>query len=79
MSFLYSDPLPVKQWMPIDEYADQPFVKKNSGFDYVAKVCLAKANNNYTGLSAIPTYSSSGKKTYLYSKLDIWTPNDTFL
>ncbi|KAG7022790.1 Nudix hydrolase 2 [Cucurbita argyrosperma subsp. argyrosperma] len=59
------------KWMPIDEYADQPFVKKNSGFDYVAKVCLAKANNNYTGLSAIPTYSSSGKKTYLYSKLDI--------
>lgn len=59
--------------MPIDEYADQPFVKNNSGFDYVAKVCLAKASDNYTGLSAKPTYSASGKMTYLYSKLETWT------
>ncbi|XP_004144549.1 nudix hydrolase 7 [Cucumis sativus] len=59
------------KWMPIDEYADQPFVKENSGFDYVAKVCLAKANNSYNGLSAMPTYSASGKMTFLYSKHEI--------
>lgn len=55
------------KWMPIDEYADQPFVKRNPGFDYVAKICLAKANDSYTGLLATPTYSPSGKMTYLYS------------
>ncbi|XP_022136268.1 nudix hydrolase 2-like isoform X2 [Momordica charantia] len=59
------------KWMPIDEYADQPFVRANSAFDYVAKVCVAKANNDYTGLSANPTFSSSGKLSYLYSKLKI--------
>ncbi|XP_022969181.1 nudix hydrolase 7-like isoform X1 [Cucurbita maxima] len=59
------------KWMPIEEYADQPFVKENSGFDYVAKICLARANDSYTGFSAKPAYSASGKRTYIYSKLEI--------
>lgn len=54
------------QWMPVEEYAAQPFVKQNSGFDSVAKICLEKLDRNYTGFSPLPTVSSSGKKTCLY-------------
>ncbi|KAK4279086.1 hypothetical protein QN277_016841 [Acacia crassicarpa] len=54
------------KWMPIEDYAAQPFVKQNSGFDSVAKICVEKLNGNYTGFTHLPTFSSSGKKTYLY-------------
>lgn len=54
------------QWMPVDDYAAQPFVKENELFDFIAKICLAKLDGNYTGLSKVPTTTSSGKKTYLY-------------
>lgn len=54
------------QWMPVEEYAGQPFVQKNELFDFIAKTCLAKLDGNYTGFSNILTSTSSGKKTYLY-------------
>uniref|UniRef100_A0A5B6ZLP9 Putative nudix hydrolase 2-like n=1 Tax=Davidia involucrata TaxID=16924 RepID=A0A5B6ZLP9_DAVIN len=57
------------QWMPIEEYAAQPFVQKHDQFSYVAKICLAKKDNHYAGFSAVPTTTGfSAKKSYLYFK-----------
>lgn len=52
--------------MPIEEYAAQPFVKKNPIFDSVANICIAKKDMKYTGLSPFATTSSSGKTSFLY-------------
>ncbi|KAK3022461.1 LOW QUALITY PROTEIN: hypothetical protein RJ639_046336 [Escallonia herrerae] len=41
-----------QQWMPIEEYAAQPFVQKHSGFSYIVRICLAKKDNRH---SAVPT------------------------
>ncbi|KAI3675138.1 hypothetical protein L1987_84723 [Smallanthus sonchifolius] len=30
------------QWMAVEEYANQPFIKKHKSFDYIAKICVAK-------------------------------------
>lgn len=54
------------QWMPVEEYAAQPFVKKNPQFDSVANICLAKIDVKYTGLSPFSATSSSGKHNILY-------------
>ncbi|KAK4279082.1 hypothetical protein QN277_016838 [Acacia crassicarpa] len=54
------------QWMPIEDYAAQPFVKQNLGFGSIAKICLEKLDGKYTGFTPLPTISTSGKKTYLY-------------
>ena len=53
--------------MLVEEYAAQPFVQKHKFFDYVAKICLAKNDTDYTGFSAVSTTTDfSGKKSYLY-------------
>ncbi|CAK9167200.1 unnamed protein product [Ilex paraguariensis] len=55
------------QWMLAEEYAAQPFVQKHKLFDYVAKICLAKKDKDYTGFSAVSTSTVfSGKKSNLY-------------
>jgi len=54
------------QWMPIEDYAAQPFVQEHENFDFVAKVCSSKLDGNYTGFSNVLMSTSSGKKTYLY-------------
>ncbi|KOM46360.1 hypothetical protein LR48_Vigan07g006400 [Vigna angularis] len=54
------------QWMPVEDYAAQPFVQEHEQFDFVAKICSSKLDGNYTGFSNVPTCTSSGKKTYLY-------------
>lgn len=60
------------EWMPVEEYAAQPYVQKHKLFDYVAKICIAKKDNKYTGFSALPTATgSSAKKTYLYSHYQV--------
>ncbi|BAT80488.1 hypothetical protein VIGAN_03007600 [Vigna angularis var. angularis] len=53
-------------WMPVEDYAAQPFVQEHEQFDFVAKICSSKLDGNYTGFSNVPTCTSSGKKTYLY-------------
>ncbi|CAI8602548.1 unnamed protein product [Vicia faba] len=58
------------KWMPVEDYAAQPFVQENELFDFIAKICLSKLNDNYTGFSNVPTTTSSGKKTYLYLNND---------
>ncbi|KAK9924332.1 hypothetical protein M0R45_032709 [Rubus argutus] len=54
------------QWMPVEDYAAQPFVKQNKLFDYVAEICLAKTDKHYTGFTPLATTTSSGKPSYLY-------------
>ncbi|KAK6919207.1 NUDIX hydrolase domain [Dillenia turbinata] len=55
------------KWMPIEEYAAQPFVREHELFDYVAKICLAKKDREYAGFSSVPTTTGfSSKKSYLY-------------
>ncbi|KAL5095914.1 hypothetical protein RYX36_000241 [Vicia faba] len=58
------------KWMPVEDYAAQPFVQENELFDFIVKICLSKLNDNYTGFSNVPTTTSSGKKTYLYLNND---------
>ncbi|CAI8599204.1 unnamed protein product [Vicia faba] len=58
------------KWMPVEDYAAQPFVQENELFDFIAKICLSKLNDNYTSFSNVPTTTSSGKKTYLYLNND---------
>ncbi|GJR35514.1 NUDIX hydrolase 2-like protein [Tanacetum coccineum] len=56
------------QWMPVEEYANQPFIKKHKSFDYIAKICMAKKDNKYFGFSALSTATATSAKTsYLYS------------
>ncbi|KAF9685647.1 hypothetical protein SADUNF_Sadunf03G0076200 [Salix dunnii] len=55
------------QWMPIEEYVAQPYNQKHESFSNIAKICLSKSKRNYTGFSAVPMASSSGKKiSYSY-------------
>ncbi|XP_021805899.1 nudix hydrolase 2-like [Prunus avium] len=54
------------QWMPVEEYAAQPFIRQNKMFDYVAEICLAKSDKDYAGFSPMRTTTSSGKRSYLY-------------
>ncbi|KAK7860065.1 nudix hydrolase 2, partial [Quercus suber] len=62
------------QWMPITEYAAQPFVQNHELTKYLIEICLAKIDGVYPGLSPVPTAtpmprtssSSDKKKAYLY-------------
>ncbi|GAV68460.1 NUDIX domain-containing protein, partial [Cephalotus follicularis] len=54
------------QWMPIAEYAAQAFVQNNENFNSVAKICLAKSEKDYACFSPMPTFTTSGKRSYLY-------------
>ncbi|KAM5580364.1 nudix hydrolase 7-like [Rosa sericea] len=54
------------QWMPIEDYAAQPFVKQNKPFNDVAQICMAKSDKDYTGFTPLGTTTSSGKANYLY-------------
>ncbi|KAK7299817.1 hypothetical protein RJT34_10645 [Clitoria ternatea] len=54
------------QWIPVEDYAAQPFVQENELFDFITKICISKLDGNYTGFSNVHTRTSSGKSTYLY-------------
>ncbi|XP_060213829.1 nudix hydrolase 2-like isoform X1 [Lycium barbarum] len=55
------------QWMPMEEYAAQPFVKKHEMFNKIAEICLAKKDNKYSGFSnVLMTSGFSAKRSYLY-------------
>ncbi|KAK4439698.1 Nudix hydrolase 10 [Sesamum alatum] len=42
------------QWMPITEYAAQPFPPECSIFKYAADICLAKVDRGYSGFTPLP-------------------------
>ncbi|KAI8557909.1 hypothetical protein RHMOL_Rhmol04G0047600 [Rhododendron molle] len=55
------------KWMPLEEYAAQPFNQKHEQFNFIAKACLEKKKGNYTGFSAVPTTTGfTRKQNYLY-------------
>lgn len=54
------------QWMPIEDYAAQPFVKETKEFDDVAQICLAKLDKDYAGFTPLGITTSSGKTSNLY-------------
>ncbi|KAM7265769.1 hypothetical protein ACFE04_003452 [Oxalis oulophora] len=54
------------QWMPIEEYENQPFIQKNELFRSVASICKTKADEHYSGFTTMCTTTGSGKKSYLY-------------
>ncbi|PWA89473.1 nudix hydrolase 6-like protein [Artemisia annua] len=57
------------QWMPVEDYANQLFMKEHKSFNYIAKICLAKKDNKYDGFSALPiATATSDNKSYIYSK-----------
>ncbi|KAB5527746.1 hypothetical protein DKX38_021593 [Salix brachista] len=58
--------LEAAQWMPIEDYVNQPYNKKHQLFKYVAEICKTKAKMDYVGLSAVPVASASNKAAYLY-------------
>ncbi|XP_020208683.1 nudix hydrolase 2 [Cajanus cajan] len=53
------------QWMAIEDYMAQPFVRENEVFDFVTKIGLSKFDDNYNGFSTILS-STSSRKSYLY-------------
>ncbi|MFS7983858.1 putative hydrolase [Helianthus anomalus] len=60
------------QWMPVEEYANQAFIKEHKSFDYIAKICISKKDNKYVGFSPLLTTSAtSAKKSYLYSNYQL--------
>nr|GMC70653.1 nudix hydrolase 2-like [Ipomoea batatas] len=63
------------QWMGMEEYASQPFVQEREIFNSVAKICLARKENAYSGFSALLNTSGfSNKKCYLYCN-STYTPS----
>ncbi|KAL0353508.1 UNVERIFIED_CONTAM: Nudix hydrolase 10 [Sesamum angustifolium] len=55
------------QWMPITEYAAQPFPPEYSIFKHAADICLAKVDKGYAGFSPLPITSSiNGQISHLY-------------
>ncbi|XP_047334935.1 nudix hydrolase 2-like isoform X2 [Impatiens glandulifera] len=55
------------QWMPLEEFAAQPFVQKNVLFKSVYELCLAKKNGNYVGFTPKPIKSGLGDEiSYIY-------------
>ncbi|TKY47882.1 Nudix hydrolase 2 [Spatholobus suberectus] len=54
------------QWMAIEDYMAQPFVRENEVFDFLTKIGLSKFDGNYTGFSTVLSSTSSCKKSYFY-------------
>ncbi|XP_050215330.1 nudix hydrolase 2 isoform X2 [Mercurialis annua] len=55
------------QWMPVEEYLAQPFVRKNEFVKQICEICLTKTDKNYSGFSPVPTTSNLvDENGYLY-------------
>ncbi|KAL5193824.1 Nudix hydrolase 2 [Glycine soja] len=54
------------QWMAIEDYMAQPFVRENELFDFLTKIGLSKFNGKYSGFSTVLSSTSSCKKSYFY-------------
>jgi len=52
--------------MPVEDYAAQPFIQKHELFNYIAKICLAKSDEDYAGFSRIYAAAVSGRTISLY-------------
>lgn len=56
--------------MPIQEYVDQPWNKKNEMFKFMANICQKKCEEEYLGFAIVPTTTSSGKESFIYCNAD---------
>ncbi|CAA2995729.1 nudix hydrolase 2-like isoform X1 [Olea europaea subsp. europaea] len=55
------------QWMPFEEYADQPVVQNHGIFKHVKNICLAKIKKGHAGWTPLPITSLfSDQISYLY-------------
>uniref|UniRef100_A0A0E0LDR3 Nudix hydrolase domain-containing protein n=1 Tax=Oryza punctata TaxID=4537 RepID=A0A0E0LDR3_ORYPU len=55
------------QWMPVEEFAAQPFVQKHELVKYILEVGLAKVDKDYSGFSPILIKSAfTDKKSFFY-------------
>ncbi|CAL5053888.1 unnamed protein product [Urochloa decumbens] len=54
------------QWMPVEEFAAQPFVQKHELVKYILEVSLAKVDKEYAGFSPIPIKSAFTDKLSLF-------------
>ncbi|CDP13716.1 unnamed protein product [Coffea canephora] len=55
------------QWMPLEEYAAQPFTQKHGLYKYINDLCLAKLDGSYAGFTPRPVTSIfSDSISYLY-------------
>lgn len=66
LQFFFLSALLGLQWMPIEEYAAQPFVLKNEQFKNVAEICRTRVDKGYSGFAPMRTTTGSGKLTYLF-------------
>ncbi|RCV22272.1 hypothetical protein SETIT_4G207600v2 [Setaria italica] len=54
------------QWMPVEEFAAQPFVQKHELVKYILEVSLAKVDKEYAGFSPISIKSAFTDKLSLF-------------
>ncbi|XBI02054.1 hypothetical protein VPH35_130677 [Triticum aestivum] len=54
------------QWMPVEEFAAQPFVQKHELVKYILEVGLAKSDKEYAGFSPISIKSAFSPKQSLF-------------
>ncbi|EEF39594.1 nudix hydrolase 10 [Ricinus communis] len=58
------------QWMPIEEFAAQPFARKHRLFKHIGDLCLAKVDRDYAGFSPIPIpLIFEDQISYLYTNI----------
>lgn len=64
------------QWMAVEEYMAQPFVRDNEMFNFLTKIGLSKFGGKYNGFSSVLSSTSSPKKSYFYfNKKDASPPS----
>ena len=54
------------QWIPVEEFAAQPFVQKHELVKYILEVGLAKVEKEYAGFSPILIKSAFTDKQSLF-------------
>ncbi|XP_042479326.1 nudix hydrolase 2-like isoform X3 [Macadamia integrifolia] len=52
------------RWMPIEDYAAQPFVQKYELAKYLSATCIAKIDKGYAGFSPVLTTSTFPEKPF---------------
>lgn len=59
------------QWMPIEEYVNQPWNQEKELFRFMANICLKRSQEmEYMGFSTVRTTTSTGRESYLYCNTD---------
>ncbi|KAG2294101.1 hypothetical protein Bca52824_040770 [Brassica carinata] len=66
----------IQEWMPIEEYVNQPINQTKEMFRFMSNICLKRSQEkeNYAGFSTVLTKNSAGKESYLYCSVDHCRP-----